>query len=111
MSTLDECKKLIWDLAKQKKWSSDPERKIYYSILELAEAGDIWKHRDDPDYLKEIKVTDINLAIAEELIDTIYYCLHCLMCIDPSISADEVFKSKHEINEKRNRIYADDMNG
>lgn len=112
MPTLDRCKEMIAKLATEKHWGSDVGIKIYYGILEMAEAGDVWKHRGDSDYLIEHydiqSEEELNVYMAEELIDTIYYCLHCLMCIAPEISADMTFLSKHEVNIKRNRIYVDD---
>ena len=114
MPTLDECKEMISMLANKKGWGSDVGTKIFYAMIELGEAGDIWKHRNDPEYLLSILRLDINhvkSAIAEELIDAIYYCLHALHCLDESLSADEIFLSKHKVNEGRNRVYTDDSCG
>lgn len=109
MPTLNEGIRLISKLADAKKWGEDPATKIYYGMIEFAEAGDIWKHRDDHDYLKSIginpdKVVD---AIAEELIDVILYALHAFRCIG-FYDADYMFDYKMNKNKKRNRIYTDD---
>ncbi len=111
MPTFDEAKKLISELAKKKGWGSDPATKIYYAMIELGEAGDVWKHRDDPKYLSEMDLTQeqVPQAVAIELIDALFYCLHGLLCIDPSISADKLFMTKLAINESRKRTYVDDM--
>ena len=78
-------------------------------MIEFAEAGDIWKHRDDLSYLASIGIDPDKLidAVAEELIDAILYALHGLHCIgffDP----DWMFDYKMEKNRGRNRVYADD---
>lgn len=109
MVTLNEGLRKISELAERKKWGQDIATKIYYAMIELGEAGDIWKHRGDFFYLQKIGLTpaQVNDAVAEELIDTILYCLHGLHCIgfyDP----DWLFDYKMEINEKRDRIYNDD---
>lgn len=110
MPTLDEAKKLIGELAEKKGWGSDPATKIYYAMIELGEAGDVWKHREDLEYLSELGLTqqEVPYAVAEELIDALFYCLHGLMCIDPDISADDLFMMKLRVNEGRGRIYVDD---
>lgn len=112
MPTLDECKEVIWELSKKKGWGTDPETKMWYAVIELAEAGDAWKHRGDPEYLLKYynihNGNELKIHMFEELIDTIYYCLHCMMCIDPEISADNSFERKHHINLLRNRVYLDD---
>ena len=109
MPTLDEGIKIISTLADKKGWGEDVATKIYYGMIELGEAGDLWKHREDLDYLKKIGISpeQVKDAIAEELIDTILYCLHGFHCIG-LYDADRRFHEKMGINEKRNRIYADD---
>lgn len=110
MPTLDECMEMVWKLGKEKKWGTDVATKIYYAMIELGEAGDIWKHRGDTEYLKQLGLDEsmINGAIAEELIDTIYYCLHAMRCLSEFISPDEIFLNKHRKNKKRKRVYLDD---
>jgi len=39
--------KRVVELERIKGWGSDVGTKIYYAILELAEAGQIWKHREN----------------------------------------------------------------
>ncbi len=110
MPTLDEAKKLIRELAEDKGWGTNPATKIYYAMIELGEAGDLWKHRDDHDYLLRLGLTpkDVPHAVGIELIDAIFYCLHGMLCIDPDISVDAMFMSKLKVNIERKRIYADD---
>ncbi len=111
MTTLDEAKKLISGLAEKKGWGTDPATKIYYAMIELGEAGDLWKHRDDHNYLLSLGLApdEVPFAVAMELIDTIFYCLHGLVCIDPDMSADALFMSKLRVNKERERVYTDDM--
>lgn len=109
MPTLNEALRQISKLAKEKGWGTDVATKIYYGMIEFAEGGDIWKHREDHEYLKSIgvdpdKVVD---AVAEELIDAILYALHGLNCIG-FYDADWLFDYKMNKNIKRKRIYADD---
>jgi len=109
--TLNEGIKQIEELSIKKGWGNNPATKIYYAMIELGEAGDTWKHRNDPAYLKEklgITLEQVPGAVAEELIDTIIYCLHGLRCIG-IYDGDKIFADKMEVNEGRNRIYVDDM--
>ena len=110
MVTLNEGIKQIAEMGDQKKWDTNIATKIYYAMIELSEAGDAWKHRDDEDYLKtELKITKDQLPeyIAEELIDCILYCLHGFHCIG-FFDADYMYDKKMKINQNRNRVYADD---
>lgn len=110
MVTLNEGLRQIAKLADEKGWGEDVATKIYYGMIELGEAGDIWKHRGDFFYLQKIGLTleQVNDAVAEELIDTILYCLHGLHCIE-FYDPDWLFDHKMEINKERNRIYNDDV--
>lgn len=110
MPTFNEAKKLIGELAEKKGWGSDPATKIYYAMIELGEAGDVWKHRDDHEYLLSLGLTpeQVPHAVGMELIDAIFYCLHGLLCIDPDISVDALFMAKLKVNERRSRVYVDD---
>ena len=113
MVTLNEGIKQITEMANQKNWGDDIATKIYYGMIELAEAGDAWKHRDDEDYLKnELGITKEQLPehIAEELIDCILYCLHGFHCIG-FYDADYIYDKKMDKNRGRNRVYTDDTNG
>jgi len=112
MPTLEKCKQMIAELAEEKGWGCNVATKIYYAMIELGEAGDMWKHRDDKYYLLNeltINPEDLDKLIAIELIDAIYYCLHALHCLNPNINPDNIFKYKYNTNKKRNRFYADDM--
>ena len=115
MPTLNDAKDQVIALAKQFGWGISREHvatKIYYAIIELAEAGDAWKHRGDPAWLeRELHVsTDRELMdhVAEELIDTIFYCLNGLYCLDPALDVDAAFTRKWQINRERGRTYVDD---
>ena len=112
MVTLNEALREISTLADEKGWDTNVATKIYYGMIELAEGGDLWKHRDDFDYLASIGIDQDKLidALAEELMDAILYALHGLNCIGFH-DADWLFNYKMEKNRKRNRIYADDNRG
>jgi len=107
--TLNEGIREISQLADEKNWGEDPATKIYYGMIEFAEAGDIWKHRDDHDYLRNIGIDPIHVeaAIAEELIDAILYALHAFKCIE-FYDADWMFDYKMKKNRERARVYTDD---
>ena len=108
MPSLKECKEMIAKLAEAKKWGSKVETKIFYAMIELGEAGDIWKHRGDKKYLDSLGIQDLKEAVAEELIDTIFYCLHALHCLDSNLDPDELFIMKYNKNKSRERVYVDD---
>ena len=110
MVTLNDGIRRITALADEKEWGNDIAIKIYYAMIELGEAGDIWKHRDDEKYLADIGITreGVPTAVAEELIDTIIYCLHGFSCIG-FWDADYLFDMKMKINKERKRIYTDDV--
>jgi len=110
MVTLNDGIRRISQLADEKDWDNDIATKIYYGMIELGEAGDIWKHRGDKKHLKEklgITPEQVVDAIAEELIDAILYCLHGFRCIE-FYDADYLFDEKMKTNQKRNRVYLDD---
>ena len=67
MPTLKEIQTMIVNLGKEKNWGEDVATKIYYAMIELGEAGDLWKHRGDIEYLcKLLGLKDLNLEIASE---------------------------------------------
>lgn len=109
MVTLNEGIRKISALADEKGWGTDVATKIYYGMIEFAEGGDIWKHRDDTEYLKSIGIEPDGVvdAVAEELIDAIFYALHGLHCIGFH-DADWMFEYKLNKSIKRDRIYTDD---
>lgn len=112
MVTLNEGIRAIAEMANEKGWGNDIATKIYYGMIELAEAGDAWKHRDDEKYLlEELGITKDQLPeyIAEELIDCILYCFHGFHCIG-FYDADYMYEYKMKKNQNRNRIYTDDVN-
>ena len=110
MVTLNEGIKRMAYLAEEKGWGNDIATKIYYGMIELGEAGDIWKHRDDEEYLAEIGLTkeEVPDAVAMELMDAIKYCLHGFSCVG-FWDADYLFEKKMKVNRERKRIYTDDM--
>jgi NTP pyrophosphatase (non-canonical NTP hydrolase) len=118
MPTLNEAKDKVIDLAKRFGWGISREHvgtKIFYAIIELGEAGDAWKHRGDKEWLKrELNVStdeELTTHVAEEFIDTIFYCLNGLYCLDPALDVDEAFDRKWQINLARGRTYVDDYEG
>lgn len=96
MPTLEACKEMIAELSEAKKWSKDPNIKFLYAFVELGEAVDAWKKRKPPS------------KVIEEIIDAIYYLIHCAWCINPHINLDQLFINKHRINYKRSRKYPND---
>ena len=115
MPTLEEAKANVIELAKKFGWGTKKEHvatKIYYAMIELGEAGDAWKHRGDKEWLKrELNVTseeELAKHITEEFIDTIFYCLNGIYCLNPNIDVDQEFEKKRKINLQRGRTYIDD---
>jgi hypothetical protein len=123
MPTLNEAKDKVIELAKRFGWGISQEHvgtKIFYAIIELGEAGDAWKHRGDKEWLKrELKVStdeEFTAHVAEEFIDTIFYCLNGLYCLDPTLDVDNLdvdkaFDRKWKVNLERGRTYVDDNEG
>lgn len=116
MPSLNEAKNKIIELANKFGWGRSREHvatKIYYAMIELGEAGDAWKHRDDPEWLKQkLNINndaELTKHVAEELIDAIFYCLNGVYCLDPNINVDQEFDRKWNINLNRGRIYMDDQ--
>jgi len=115
MPTLSGCKQLIDRLAINLGWGRTIKHfdtKLWYAVIELGEAGDLWKHREDAKYLREehhIETYEqLEKALSQEIIDVIFYCLHALQCLNPNINPDAEFMDKWRINAKRKRIYIDD---
>jgi len=110
MPTLNEAMCRIADLGNTKGWGKEIDTKIYYAMIELAEGGAAWKHRGDPGYLMDelgITIDELPEYIGEELIDTIFYCLHAFYCLGLT-NADAMFEYKMNKNIKRSRVYVDD---
>ena len=110
LPTFNEAMAKIAKLGDKKGWGKEIGTKIYYGMIELAEGGDAWKHRGDPEYLKNelgITIDELPEYIGEELIDTMFYCLHAFYCLGLT-DADAMFEYKLNKNIKRNRIYVGD---
>lgn len=90
----------VVELERIKGWGSDVGTKIYYAMLELAEAGQLWKHR--------LNKTFDPGDLVEELIDALFYILEAAYHVAPFIDLDGVFDYKYELNLSRNRVYPDD---
>lgn len=117
MPTLNQAKEKIIKLAKKFGWGisrAHVATKIYYAMIELGEAGDAWKHRNDKEWLKqELNIStekELNMHMVEELIDAIFYCLNGIYCLDPNIDVDQEFERKWRINLERKRTYINDKN-
>jgi len=111
MVTLNEGIKVINELSNLKGWNRNVDTKIYYAILELGEAGNAWKHRDNPKILmKDYGITpdDVPRFVANEIIDTFQFLFDCLHCLG-IYNADELFNEKIEVILNRNRIYPDNV--
>jgi len=115
MPNLDECKHLISQLAEQLGWGNNInhfQTKLWYAVIELCEAGNLWKHRGNPEHLAVYygieNEEQFKKKLTEEVIDAIFYCLHALHCLDPTINPDAEFNRKFRINLNRRRAYIDD---
>ncbi|MDH5703264.1 MAG: hypothetical protein OEY99_03540 [Aigarchaeota archaeon] len=104
MPTLEECKKMVADVADEKGWGRDPNIKFLYAVTEIGEAVNLWKHRAEAG---DFQVSGIP-KIMEEIIDSVYYMLHAAYCIDPKTNLDEIFLEKHAVIMRRQREYVDD---
>ena len=100
MPSLEVCKRMVIELEETKGWGKDPATKIYYAILELAEAGNLWKHRLNKRFSRK--------AVIEELIDAVFYIVETAHHIDPEIDLDLLFLEKYQKNLSRERLYPDD---
>lgn len=129
MPSFKEAMLRIAELGKKFGWGRDPSIKIYYAMIELAEAGDAWKHRGDLEWMKKqewykkpeyvnpgghsmgyTKNIDFGLGdhMLEELMDAIFYCLDAMHCINPYKDPDEIFELVWEKDNSRKRTYVDD---
>lgn len=115
MPTLDEAKDKVVELANMFGWGVSRRHvatKIYYAMIELAEAGDVWKHRGDKRWLmREMSISseeELARHVIEELIDTIFYCLNGIYCLNPDTDVDSEFERKWRVNLERGRTYVDD---
>ena len=129
MTSFREAMLSIKKLGEKFGWGRDPSTKIYYAMIELAEAGDAWKHRGDLKWMKSQPwfkqpeiihskgssfgvTTNIDYGLGdhmlEELMDAIFYCLDAMSCINPYKNPDDIFELVWEKNNSRNRVYVDD---
>ena len=114
MPTLKECMKAIRVLVKEKGHEDNLDdffKKLFFAIIELGEAGDIWKKHGFGKMIEHKGETVLSeTIIAEELIDVMFYVLDAfgLMHRDASckvLSPDEVFLKKLEKNMGREFRY------
>ncbi len=129
MPTLREAMLKIQELKEIFGWGSDPGTKIFYGMIEMAEAGDVWKHRGDPEYIAEqtwwlkkyaplvmgsrpassfVEEWQVIDHMMEELIDGIFYCLDAMASLNIDVDPDEEFLKKWNENKRRGRKYLDD---
>ena len=86
---LEEMKAEIEKLVVSKEFYNQPEdipKKLLFAFIELGEASDAWKKGASQE------------AIAEELIDVIFYVLDTSRLACPSVNMDNMFKTKLEKN-------------
>ena len=109
MPTLNECADKILKLADAKGFSNDPKHafdKLAYGMIELANAMEWLKKNSftnvSPDGLAE---TDSLDRIPNEIIDTMFYCLHALRTLCPTADIDQLFERKYAMNMKRQFQY------
>ena len=69
--------------------------KFLFAFIELGEAADAWKKGLSEE------------AVAEELVDVIFYVLDASRLACPSVNMDEMFKEKLERNKKRQYQYGE----
>lgn len=95
---LEEMKREIENLVLEKGFYNRPEdvpKKLLFAFIELGEASDAWKKGKSEE------------AIAEELIDVIFYVLDASRLACPSVNMDEMFVKKLEKNKKRPYQYGE----
>jgi NTP pyrophosphatase (non-canonical NTP hydrolase) len=95
---LEEMKKAIESLVIEKGFYNKPEdipKKLLFAFIELGEASDAWKKGQSEE------------AIAEELVDVIFYVLDASRLACPRINMDEVFRKKLEKNLSRPYRYGE----
>lgn len=95
---LEEMKKAIESLVIEKGFYNKPEdipKKLLFAFIELGEASDAWKKGQSEE------------AIAEELVDVIFYVLDASRLACPRVNMDEVFRKKLEKNLNRPYQYGE----
>lgn len=89
---LEEMKKEIEKLVLEKGFYNkreDVPKKLLFAFIELGEASDAWKKGESEE------------AIAEELVDVIFYILDASRLACPTTNMDQTFLKKLEKNKKR----------
>lgn len=92
MPTLEECKEKVEQLVQAKKFYNQRKHiplKLLFAFIELGEAGNAWK-KGMPEE-----------AVAEELIDAVFYVLDAWRLACPNLNPDEVFDLKWRKNMSR----------
>ncbi len=95
---LEEMKKEIETLVLEKGFYNrleDIPKKLLFAFIELGEASDAWKKGEN------------EKAIAEELIDVIFYVLDCSRLACPGIDLDDMFQEKLGRNMRRTYQYGE----
>lgn len=99
---LEEMKREIESLVLEKGFYNKPEdvpKKLLFAFIELGEASDKWKKGGSQD------------AIAEELVDVIFYVLDASRLACPSVDMDDAFRKKLEKNQARAFQYGEGHRG
>lgn len=109
--TLEQMRKEIGELIKQKGWGNNYyffPFKLFYAMLELAEAGEMWKkgkNRWQYEKWKNVTQKEWEDKIAEQLIDVIIYILDASRLGCPNSNMDKVFEEKLKKNFSRKYKY------
>ncbi|MGF3573578.1 MAG: MazG nucleotide pyrophosphohydrolase domain-containing protein [Candidatus Bathyarchaeia archaeon] len=73
----------------------DVPKKLLFAFIELGEVADAWKKGLSEE------------AVAEELVDVIFYVLDASRLAYPSVNMDEVFRKKLQKNKERPYQYGE----
>lgn len=98
MPSLEEAKKKVEALVKEKGFGNSPDEianKLLFAFIELGEAGDSWKKG---------KASE---ETVEELIDVIFYVLDASRLIAPDANLDDAFERKWAKNMGRPHRYGE----
>lgn len=108
---LNEMRNEIDRLVKQKGWGNNYyffPFKLFYAMLELSEAGEMWKKGKDTwqnGKWKNKSQKEWEAKLAEELIDVIFYILDASRLACSNIDMDKIFEYKLEKNFNRKYQY------
>jgi len=114
MPTFEEAKAGIGKLVATKGFGNTPadfEHKLFFAFLELGEAGDLWKKGPEKALNKGkpfASKDEWEDALAEELIDVIFYVFDGARVLIPNKNLDEVFNKKFAKNMTRPHRYGED---